>query len=92
MASVEVAEQQFGGSGSQALLSLGTVKKGGTRGTPASDPEQVTLITVRTKDGQDPVWEVERKGADWVRERLTPVLRNAGIRSYEDLPPEDRTH
>jgi hypothetical protein len=91
VASVEVAEQQFGGSESQTLLSLGTVKKGGTRGTPASDPEQVTLITVRTKDGQDPVWEVEHKGSDWVRERLTPVLRNAGIRYYEDLPPEDRT-
>ena len=91
VASVEVTEQEFGGSEAQTLLSLGTVKKGGTRGSPASDPNQVTLITVRTKDGQGPVWEVEHKGSDWVRERLTPVLRNAGIRYYEDLPPEERT-
>jgi hypothetical protein len=89
--SVEVTEEEFGGSEAQTLLSLGTVKKGGTRGTPASDPRQVTLITVRTKDGQDPVWEVEHKGADWVRERLSPVLGNAGIRYYEDLSPEERT-
>ncbi len=90
VASVEVSEHSFGGSEATTLLSVGTVERGNTRGFPASTPKQVTLITVRTKDGQEPVWEVEHRGAEWVRERLTPVLRNAGIRYYEDLPPNDR--
>lgn len=82
VASVEVEEHEFGGSRAQTLVSVGTVKLGGTRGSPASEPRQVTLITVRTKDGQEPLWEVDHKGANWVRERLTPVLRNAGIRYH----------
>jgi hypothetical protein len=88
VASVEVEEHEFGGSKAQTLISMGTVKLGGTRGSPASEPRQVTLITVRTKDGQEPLWEVEHKGASWVRERLTPVLRNAGIRYYGDPPSQ----
>ena len=88
--SVDVAEQEFGGSGAQTLVSVGTVKLGGTRGTPASPPRQVTLITVRTRDGQQPVWEVEHKGAAWVRDRLTPTLLKAGISYYDALPPGQR--
>jgi len=91
VASVEVTEQSFGGSEATTLLSVGTVERGNTRGFPASPPKQVTLITVRTKDGQEPLWEVEHRGADWVRDRLTPVLSRAGISSYGDLPPRDRT-
>lgn len=90
VASVEVTEEEFGGSEAQTLLSVGTVKLGSTRGSTASAPRQVTLITVRTTDGQEPVWEVEHKGADWVRERLTPVLHHAGIRLFDELPPQDR--
>lgn len=88
--SIEVTECEFGGSDAQTLVGLGTMNIGGFghRGSPASEPKQVTLVTVRTKDGQEPVWEVEHKGADWVRDRLTPVLSNVGIRYYEDLPPE----
>jgi hypothetical protein len=93
VASIEVTEHGFGGAEAQTLVGLGTMNIGGVgrRGTPGSESRQVTLITVRTKDGQEPVWEVEHKGADWVRDRLTPVLRKAGVRYYEDLRPQDRT-
>jgi acyl-coenzyme A synthetase/AMP-(fatty) acid ligase len=89
VASVEVTEHEFGGSEGQTLISVGTMKIG-AGGSPASEPKQVTLITVRTNDGQEPVWEVENKGADWVRDRLTPVLSNAGISYYDDIPLHDR--
>jgi hypothetical protein len=89
--SVEVTEQEFGGSESQTLLSLGTTRLGGTRGSPASRPKQMTLITVRTKDGQEPVWEVDKRGSEWVRERLTSVLHQARIPYYDELPPSERS-
>ncbi len=89
--SVEVTELGFGGSPAQTLVSVGTVKLGSTRGAPASEPRQVTLITVRTEDGQQPVWRVEDKGADWVRSRLTPVLGRAGIPYYDDVRPHGGT-
>lgn len=50
----------------------------------------MTDITVRTKDGQAALWVVEGRQADWVRERLTPVLKQAHIPYYDDVPPEDR--
>jgi hypothetical protein len=92
VSSVEVSEQEFGGSDAQTLMALGTMNLGGVgrRGSPASKPKQVTLITVRTKDQQEPAWEVDNRGADWVRERLTPVLKQAGIPYYDDLPPSER--
>ena len=90
VASVEVTEHSFGGSEAQTLISVGTIKIGSSRGSPASEPRLMTNIIVRTKDGQEATWEVERRGADWVRERLTPVLRKAGIRYLEDLPPRVR--
>jgi hypothetical protein len=86
VASVEVTEHSFGGSEARTLLSVGTMERGSIRGSPSSEPKQVTLITARTKDWQEPVSEVEHRGAEWVRKRLTPVLRNAGIPYYEDLP------
>lgn len=89
--SVEIAEYGFGNSQAQTLIGLGTSVTGlGYRGSPASEPRQLTLITLRTKDGQEPVWEVEHRSAEWVRERLTPILRKAAIPYYEDLPPHDR--
>ncbi len=88
--SIEVTKEQFGGSEAQTLLSMGTVKLGSTRGSPGSEPAQVTLVTVCTREGQEPVWEVEDRGADWVRERLTPVLRRAGVRHYDGPSPQER--
>jgi hypothetical protein len=90
--SVEVSEQEFGGSERQTLVGLGTMNVGGMgrHGSPGSEPKQVTLITVRTKDDQAPVWEVDHRGAEWVRERLGPALRHASIPFYEDLPPSER--
>jgi len=35
-----------------------------------SAPNQVTLITVHTKDGQESVWEVEQNGVRWDGELL----------------------
>ena len=90
VASVEVTEHEFGGSEAQTLISVGTIKLGSSRGSPASEPRLMTNIIVRTKDGQEAAWDVERRDADWVRERLTPVLRRAGIRYREDLPPQQR--
>lgn len=92
VASIEVIENEFGGSEAKMLVGLGTMGIGGVgrRGSPASEPRQVTEITVRTKDGQEPVWEVEHRGAQWVRGRLTPVLRRAGIPYYDELPPGAR--
>jgi hypothetical protein len=92
VASIEVTEHEFGGSDAQTLVGLGTITIGGMgrRGSPASEPRLMTNIIVRTKDGQEATWEVERRGADWVRERMTPVLRQAGIRYREDLPPQER--
>ena len=92
VASIEVVENAFGGTEGQTFVALG-VSGGNPRrlGSPASEPKQVTIITVRTKDGQDPAWEVEGHSADWVRERLTPALRQAHIPYYDDLPPSERT-
>ena len=81
VSSVEVDERQVGGSDEQTLvasgLSPGTVYRPG--GRPASRPKQITEISVRTKDGQTGLWEVEHRGGDWVRGKLGPVLREAGI-------------
>jgi hypothetical protein len=92
VASIEVVENEFGGSEEQTFVAMGATGVGSPRrvGRPASEPKQVTEITVRTKDGQDPVWEVEHRGAEWVRERLTPALRQARIPYYDDLPPSER--
>jgi hypothetical protein len=86
--SIEVTEHQFGGSPARTVVGLGIA--GGIRGGSATPPRQVTVITVRTRDGQEPTWEVEHRGGAWVRERLTPVLRRVRIPYYEDLPPSER--
>jgi hypothetical protein len=92
VASVEIAEHEFGGSDAQTLVALGAMNlgTGAGRGSPASEPKLMTNIIVRTKDGQEATWDVERRGADWVRARLTPVLRQAGIRYLEDIPLQER--
>jgi len=93
VSSVDVKEREFGGSDAQVLFAAGAVFGGLRRGggPPASRPKVMTDITVRTKDGQDALWVVDGRRADWVRERLTPVLQQARIPYYDDLPPQERT-
>ncbi len=93
VSSVDVKEREFGGSDAKVLFAAGAGYRGGpgVGGAPASRPKVMTDITVRTKDGQEAVWVVEGRRAEWVRERLTPVLRHSGIPYYDDLPPRERT-
>ena len=81
VANVELTERQVGGSDERMLVATGTSPgfAHGPGGRPASQPKQVTDITVRTKDGQEGLWEVEHRGGDWVRKRLAPALHEAGI-------------
>lgn len=82
--SIDVTEREFGGTDAQTLMAFGTqplVTK------HASRPKQITDITVRTIDGCMALWIVEHRGADWVRQRLTPALQQARIPYYADLPP-----
>jgi hypothetical protein len=88
VASVDVTERVFGGCDGSTLVALGAI---GARALPGSTPRQLTDITVRTRDGQQAVWVVERRGAEWVREQLAPVLQRALIPFYDELPPDDRT-
>jgi hypothetical protein len=88
VSSVDVKEREFGGSDEQIFVAAGVgfggVRRGG--GPRASRPKVMTDITVRTKDGQDALWVVEGRRADWVRERLTPILKRAQIPYYDDVP------
>lgn len=76
VAGVEITERSLGGTQGQTLAGLGFGRPGAT---PASQPKQVTEITVRTKDGQEGLWLVDHRGGDWVRSRLAPTLKEAGI-------------
>lgn len=87
--SVEVTERTYGGSGVRIQIAPGVPVTKRIHGTA---PRQVTDITVRTRDGQDASWEIERRGADRVRNKIAPALRQAGIPFYEDLPLSERTH
>jgi hypothetical protein len=93
VSSVDVREREFGGSDAQLYFAAGAGFGGLGRsgGPPASRPKVMTDITVRTKDGQEALWVVEGRRADWIRERLTPVLKEARIPYYDDLPPAERT-
>jgi hypothetical protein len=85
--SVNVTERQVGGAQAKTLMAFGAqpmVTK------HAAEPKQVTDITVRTRDGKQALWIVKQRGADWVRERLTPALQNARIPYYDELPPSAR--
>jgi hypothetical protein len=82
VAGVEVNERRVGGSDEQTLdasgvSSLGIAYRPG--GRPASEPRQITEISVTTKDGQKGLWVVEHRGAGWVRGKLAPALSEAGI-------------
>jgi hypothetical protein len=86
--SIEVTEREVGGSDPTILIAQGM--RGG-RGIRGSDPKQVTDIVVRTRDGQSATWVVQRRSREWVREKLSQVLRDVGIPFYGDLPPRGRT-
>jgi hypothetical protein len=92
VSSVDVKERQVGGSEGMVLMAqgLGFSGMGGGRGPKASFPKLMTDVTVRTKDRQEALWVVEERGGDWVRARLTRVLRKQDIPYYDDLPPGER--
>jgi hypothetical protein len=91
VSSVDIKEREFGGSDEQIFLAAGVRFGGAGGGPPGSRPKVMTDITVRTKDGQEALWVVEGRRADWVRERLTPILKLAQIPYYDDVLPKDRT-
>ena len=85
-------EVAFGGTDEQIFFAAGAAFGGLRRGgAPASRPKVMTDITVRTKDGQEALWVIEGRRADWVQKRLTPVLKQAGIPYHDDVLPMDRT-
>jgi len=92
VSSVDVKEREFGGTDEQIFFAAGAAFGGLRRGgAPASRPKVMTDITVRTKDGQEALWVIEGRRADWVQKRLTPVLKQAGIPYHDDVLPMDRT-
>lgn len=84
VASVDVTERVYGGSRMHAQIALGM-------GVHNTTPRLVTDIAVRTRDGQEARWIVQEKESKWVRDRLAPVLQEALIPFYDDLPPSERT-
>jgi len=84
VSSVDVTERIYGGS----RVPVQPVPGMGVRRTNA---RLLTDITVRTKDGQEARWVVQERGADWVRGRLAPVLQEALIPFYDDVPPSERS-
>ena len=91
--SVDVKQREFGGTDAEVLYAPAAGYNGflAGGGRPATRPKIQTDITVRTRDGQTAVWEVDNRDADWVRERLGPALAQARIPYYDDLPPALRT-
>jgi hypothetical protein len=47
-------------------------------------------VIVRTLDGQEAVWTIRNRNADWVRDQLRPALGEARIPFYDDLLPDQR--
>ncbi len=93
VSSIEVVERQVGGSDERTLISAGLAP--GILYGPgirrASPPRQETDITVHTKDGQAALWAVERRGAEWVRAKLSPFMVQQGIPYTQDLLPGHRS-
>lgn len=90
--SVDVKQREVGGTDAQVLYAPAAGYNGylAGGGRPASRPKVQTDIVVRTRDGRAATWEVDDKGADWVRKRLGPALTEAHIPYYDDLPPAQR--
>jgi len=79
VSSVDVKEREFGGTDARIFVASGAGFGGVRRGAPASRPRVMTDITVRTKDGQEALWVVEGRRADWGQKRLRPGLQEARI-------------
>jgi hypothetical protein len=81
IASVEVTERPIVHSEPKTVVGLGISPGAPIRrqGSPGSRSKQITDIVIRTKDGQEARWEVEKRGGDWVADQLSPALRLAGI-------------
>ena len=86
--SVEVSERQFGGSTNRLVYSAGLRTRPGAFRHP---PLQITDVVVRTMDGQEAAWEIDRRGADWVRGKLARVLAENGVPFHDELPPDRRS-
>jgi hypothetical protein len=87
VASVEVSEREIGGTGRRLVYAVGLRTRPSTFNHP---PKQLTDIVVRTKDGQEAVWQVGRRGEDWVRDKLRAALHGNGVLFYDELRPEQR--
>jgi hypothetical protein len=87
VASVEVSDRAVGGDEMGTLVALGALGGGFFK----HDSVQVTDVLVRTKDGQEAAWEVEHRGADWVRGKLAGVLHESGVPFYDELLPDQRS-
>jgi hypothetical protein len=85
--SVEVTQRVFGDTSVEILAMPGLPVTRTVRGTA---PKLITDVVVRTVNGIDGLWTVEGHSSDWVRDRLRPVLNEAGIPFYDDLLPHQR--
>jgi hypothetical protein len=87
--SVEVSERQVAGTGRKLVYAAGVRTRGG--GAFRHPPAQFTDLVVRTKDGLEAAWEVNRRGENWVRDKLRLPLHGAGVPFYDELLPDQRT-
>jgi len=87
--SVEVSEREIGGTNRRVIYAVGVRTRPAAISHP---PKQLTDIVVRTKDGQEAAWEVNRRGQDWVRDKLRAALHANGVPFYDELRPDQRVH
>jgi hypothetical protein len=85
--SVEVTQRVLGDTAVEITAMPGLPVTRTVRGTA---PKLITDVVVRTVKGPDGLWTVEGHSSDWVRDRLRPVLKEAGIPFYDDLLPHQR--
>ncbi len=87
--SVEVSEREIGGASPKLVYGVGIRTRSWGFSHP---PKQVTDVVLRTKDGQEAVWEVVRRGEAWVRHRLSVAIHENGLLFYDELRPDQRIH
>lgn len=87
--SVEVSEREIGGANRRVIDAVGVLTRTAAISHP---PKQLTDIVVRTKDGQEAAWEVNRRGEVWVRDKLRAALDANGVLIYDELRPDQRVH
>jgi hypothetical protein len=87
VASIEVTERGTTGTRASTFASPGLLPG---RNFPKAGPRQFTDVRVHTRDGQTALWIVERRGGEWVRDKLAPALHDAGVPFHDELPPGER--